>query len=97
MFVRPADGPLKGGEIDIIEGVHDNQHNQVAWHTAPGRFESHITLANCLTILGCLLNTTAGFTGTISVSPPPQVQVDSNCCILSSRAVAKIIPIAIRL
>ncbi|RDB28968.1 putative glycosidase C21B10.07 [Hypsizygus marmoreus] len=24
------------GEIDIIEGVHDNQHNQVAWHTAPG-------------------------------------------------------------
>ncbi|KAG0708884.1 glycoside hydrolase family 16 protein [Suillus ampliporus] len=24
------------GEIDIIEGVHDNQHNQVTWHTAPG-------------------------------------------------------------
>lgn len=24
------------GEIDIIEGVHDNEHNQVAWHTAPG-------------------------------------------------------------
>lgn len=24
------------GEIDIIEGVHDNQHNQVAWHTSPG-------------------------------------------------------------
>lgn len=24
------------GEIDIIEGVHDNSHNQVAWHTAPG-------------------------------------------------------------
>ncbi|KAJ7181684.1 glycoside hydrolase family 16 protein [Mycena crocata] len=24
------------GEIDIIEGVHDNEHNQVTWHTAPG-------------------------------------------------------------
>jgi hypothetical protein len=24
------------GEIDIIEGVHDNEHNQVAWHTGPG-------------------------------------------------------------
>jgi hypothetical protein len=24
------------GEIDIIEGVHDNEHNQVAFHTAPG-------------------------------------------------------------
>jgi len=27
---------LKNGEIDIIEGVHDNEHNQVTWHTAPG-------------------------------------------------------------
>ncbi|KAF9015225.1 glycoside hydrolase family 16 protein [Cyathus striatus] len=40
------------GEIDIIEGVHDNQHNQVAWHTAPG----------------CNLDTTGNFTGTISSS-----------------------------
>ncbi|KAI0084551.1 glycoside hydrolase family 16 protein [Irpex rosettiformis] len=23
------------GEVDIIEGVHDNEHNQVAWHTGP--------------------------------------------------------------
>ncbi|KAF5313963.1 hypothetical protein D9611_006836 [Ephemerocybe angulata] len=38
------------GEIDVIEGVHDNQHNQVAFHTAPG----------------CLLDSTANFTGTIS-------------------------------
>jgi len=26
----------KTGEIDIIEGVHDNEHNQVSWHTNPG-------------------------------------------------------------
>ena len=25
------------GEIDIIEGVHDNAHNQVTWHTGPSR------------------------------------------------------------
>lgn len=25
-----------GGEIDILEGVHDNEHNQVTWHTGPG-------------------------------------------------------------
>lgn len=25
-----------GGEIDILEGVHDNVHNQVTWHTEPG-------------------------------------------------------------
>lgn len=24
------------GEIDVIEGVHDNEHNQVTWHTNPG-------------------------------------------------------------
>ncbi|KAF8224169.1 glycoside hydrolase family 16 protein [Tricholoma matsutake] len=38
-----------GGEIDIIEGVHDNEHNQVAWHTGPG----------------CMLTPNANFTGTI--------------------------------
>ncbi|KAG5644863.1 hypothetical protein DXG03_007504 [Asterophora parasitica] len=39
------------GEIDIIEGVHDNQHNQVAWHTKPG----------------CRLTPEANFTGKIVV------------------------------
>jgi len=37
------------GEIDIIEGVHDNTHNQATWHTAPG----------------CLLTDTGNFTGTV--------------------------------
>ncbi|KAF9533566.1 family 16 glycosyl hydrolase [Crepidotus variabilis] len=26
------------GEIDVLEGVHDNQHNQITWHTANGCF-----------------------------------------------------------
>ncbi|KAI0732372.1 glycoside hydrolase family 16 protein [Fomitopsis betulina] len=37
------------GEIDIIEGVHDNEHNQVTWHTGPY----------------CNLTQNANFTGTI--------------------------------
>ncbi|KAG2159885.1 glycoside hydrolase family 16 protein [Suillus bovinus] len=37
------------GEIDIIEGVHDNEHNQVTWHTAPG----------------CNLTQSTNFTGSI--------------------------------
>ena len=43
---------LQNGEIDIIEGVHDNIHNQVAWHTESG----------C-----SLTNDTANFTGTVVV------------------------------
>ncbi|KAI0043201.1 glycoside hydrolase family 16 protein [Auriscalpium vulgare] len=47
-----------GGEIDIIEGVHDNEHNQVTWHTNPG----------------CTLNPSANFTGSIvKGSPSPNL------------------------
>lgn len=35
-LVRHAYVGPKNGEIDILEGVHDNEHNQVAWHTNPG-------------------------------------------------------------
>ncbi|KIK06982.1 glycoside hydrolase family 16 protein [Laccaria amethystina LaAM-08-1] len=59
------------GEVDIIEGVHDNEHNQVAWHTAPG----------------CTLDTTANFTGTISSSDGVNhtdcnsfINSNSGCC-----------------
>ncbi|TDL28462.1 glycoside hydrolase family 16 protein [Rickenella mellea] len=38
-----------GGEIDIIEGVHDNAHNQVTWHTLDG----------------CTLTAPGNFTGTL--------------------------------
>ncbi|KAF8140231.1 glycoside hydrolase family 16 protein [Boletus edulis] len=49
-FWTLGDGTWPGnGEIDIIEGVHDNEHNQVTWHTAPG----------------CNLTATTNFTGTV--------------------------------
>jgi hypothetical protein len=37
-FIYLASGPNwpGGGEIDIVEGVHDNVHNQVAFHTENG-------------------------------------------------------------
>ena len=40
--VTPSN-PSKNGEIDIIEGVHDNEHNQVTWHTAPGMLEANLS------------------------------------------------------
>jgi hypothetical protein len=36
---------LQLGEIDIIEGVHDNEHNQVTWHTSAGYFNRVAVLA----------------------------------------------------
>ncbi|PFH54498.1 glycoside hydrolase family 16 protein [Amanita thiersii Skay4041] len=53
------------GEVDIIEGVHDNEHNQVAWHTLDG----------------CRLTTpTNRFTGTL-VSVNGQNHTDCNALI----------------
>jgi hypothetical protein len=52
------------GEIDIIEGVHDNEHNQVTWHTAPG-MASEISLIFAKLHEGCNLTSTTNFTGTI--------------------------------
>ncbi|KAI0692000.1 concanavalin A-like lectin/glucanase domain-containing protein [Cytidiella melzeri] len=49
------------GEIDIIEGVHDNEHNQVTWHTGPN----------------CSLTPNASFTGTVVTSNgQPNVDCD---------------------
>ncbi|KAK7058947.1 hypothetical protein VNI00_001571 [Paramarasmius palmivorus] len=42
-------GVLDAGLRELAIRVHDNQHNQVAWHTAPG----------------CMLNPNASFTGTV--------------------------------
>ncbi|KAI0669919.1 glycoside hydrolase family 16 protein [Trametes maxima] len=51
------------GEIDIIEGVHDNAHNQVTWHTGPN----------------CTLNPNTSFTGTIVGSnDQPNYDCDGN-------------------
>ncbi|KAF9555563.1 hypothetical protein CPC08DRAFT_695392 [Agrocybe pediades] len=41
------------GEIDILEGVHDNQQNQISWHTNAG----------------CMYDPSAQFTGTIPSDP----------------------------
>ncbi|PPQ75683.1 hypothetical protein CVT24_001928 [Panaeolus cyanescens] len=50
-FWTVGDNWPANGEIDILEGVHDNEHNQITWHTAPG----------------CMLNSNATFSGTIAV------------------------------
>ncbi|KZT02744.1 glycoside hydrolase family 16 protein, partial [Laetiporus sulphureus 93-53] len=50
------------GEIDIIEGVHDNEHNQVTWHTGPN----------------CNLTESGNFTGTIvTTNNEPNLDCDS--------------------
>ncbi len=37
------------GEIDIIEGVHDNEHNQVTWHTSAGHLQGVVVFTRMLT------------------------------------------------
>ncbi|KAJ6575141.1 glycoside hydrolase family 16 protein [Mycena capillaripes] len=51
------------GEIDIIEGVHDNEHNQVTWHTGPG----------------CFLTVESNYTGTVvGTNDAPNTNCDGN-------------------
>lgn len=51
------------GEIDIIEGVHDNEHNQVTWHTGPN----------------CTLTPNANFTGSlVTTNGQPNLDCDGN-------------------
>jgi hypothetical protein len=60
---------LQTGEIDIIEGVHDNEHNQVTWHTNPGDSLMYsCPWKDTDVILGCNLTPSSNFTGTITVS-----------------------------
>jgi hypothetical protein len=62
---------LQTGEIDIIEGVHDNEHNQVTWHTSTGYFQPvFCTRKDANVMLGCNLTPPVNnsFTGTIVVS-----------------------------
>ena len=60
---------FQGGEIDILEGVHDNQHNQIAWHTSPGKltsllfFPSHFFIGQS----GCEIDPDVLISGTINV------------------------------
>ncbi|KAG6381199.1 ribosomal L15-domain-containing protein [Boletus reticuloceps] len=61
-----GDGTWPGnGEIDIIEGVHDNEHNQVTWHTAPGMANKKKGFIFINLHEGCNLTTTTNFTGTV--------------------------------
>ncbi|KAG2154871.1 glycoside hydrolase family 16 protein [Suillus clintonianus] len=57
------------GEIDIIEGVHNNEYNQITWHTAPGcnltqgtNFSGTIVQTNGVDNLQCdaFINNNAG-------------------------------------
>ncbi|KAH8120381.1 concanavalin A-like lectin/glucanase domain-containing protein [Phellopilus nigrolimitatus] len=50
------------GEIDIIEGVHDNIHNQVTWHTEPG----------------CVITESGNFTGTLVGDPDCNALANNN-------------------
>jgi len=56
--------------VDIIEGVHDNSHNQVAFHTKAGAFPVYLcneTEKILRPSLGCFLDPSVNITGTILV------------------------------
>ena len=59
----------QNGEIDILEGVHDNEHNQIAWHTAPGKLSSllFISISFPIWIPGCVLDPEVIMSGTVNV------------------------------
>ncbi|THH09182.1 hypothetical protein EW145_g2200 [Phellinidium pouzarii] len=61
-FWTVGDNWPNGGEIDIIEGVHDNVHNQVTWHTLPG----------------CTLEDTGNFTGSLVGQTDCNALINSN-------------------
>ncbi|KAF7310936.1 hypothetical protein HMN09_00636900 [Mycena chlorophos] len=46
--------PSRLAKLTSIEGVHDNEHNQVTWHTGPGAL-----------VCGCNLSLASNFTGSV--------------------------------
>ncbi|PPQ71765.1 hypothetical protein CVT24_006525 [Panaeolus cyanescens] len=58
--VWPAFWTTSFGEIDVLEGVHDQQTNRMAWHTKAG----------------CFINKNVSFTGTVSKGGSNQELVD---------------------
>ncbi|KAJ6511907.1 glycoside hydrolase family 16 protein [Mycena vitilis] len=54
---------IRQGQVCLFEGVHDNEHNQVTWHTGPG----------------CLLTLESNYTGTVVESNnAPNLNCDGN-------------------
>ena len=68
-----AQNGLQSGEVDIIEGVHDNEHNQVAYHTTPSALPPDTTI-------DCLLGLGVSVTGTIHVCSADIQYLVSHLC-----------------
>lgn len=77
--------------MDIIEGVHDNSHNQVAFHTRAGVFPvclCDVTEEVLKLLSGCYLDPSLNITGSIVVrisirlnQPGPLIQLHSNATV----------------